>query len=82
MCNRPRSDLVLADCVRFWPNGSGPNASRRARILGPVSGQAFRADPVWVQMLIGCSLGRRLLTCRNWPFTLGGEDGSNPAADF
>ena len=26
--NQPESDLVLADCVRFWPNGSGPEASR------------------------------------------------------
>ena len=24
--NQPGSDLVLADCVRFWPNGSGPEA--------------------------------------------------------
>ena len=26
--NQPGSDLVLADCVRFWPNGSGPDANR------------------------------------------------------
>ena len=25
--NQPGSDLVLADGVRFWPNGSGPEAS-------------------------------------------------------
>ena len=25
--NQPGSDVVLADCVRFWPNGSGPEAS-------------------------------------------------------
>ena len=24
--NQPRSDLVLAECARFWPNGSGPEA--------------------------------------------------------
>ena len=24
MQNQPGSDLVLADCVRFWPNRSGP----------------------------------------------------------
>ena len=34
--NQPGSDLVLADCVRFWPNGSGPEASRCARIIRPV----------------------------------------------
>ena len=43
--NQPGSDLVLADCVRFWPNGSGPVASRSARIIRPASGQRFRADP-------------------------------------
>ena len=38
--NQPGSDLVLADCVRFWPNGSGPEASRCARIIRrPASGQ-------------------------------------------
>ena len=26
-------DLVLADCVRFWPNGSGPEESQCARII-------------------------------------------------
>ena len=26
--NQPGSDLVLADRVRSWPNGSGPEASR------------------------------------------------------
>ena len=30
--NQPGSDLALADCVRFWPNGSGPEASQCARI--------------------------------------------------
>ena len=36
--NHPGSDSVLADCVRFWPNGSGPEASRCARIIRPASG--------------------------------------------
>ncbi len=45
MQNQPGSDLVLADCVRFWPNGSGPEASRCARIIRPASGQCFPADP-------------------------------------
>ena len=34
--NQPGSALVLADCVRFWPNGSGPEASRCARIIWPM----------------------------------------------
>ena len=36
--NQPGSDLVLADCVRFWPNGSGPEERRCARIIAPTSG--------------------------------------------
>ena len=28
--NQPGSDLVLADCVRFWPKGTRPEASRCA----------------------------------------------------
>ena len=43
--NQPGSNLVLADCVRFGPNGSGPEASRCARIIRPASGQCFPADP-------------------------------------
>ena len=43
--NQPGSDLVLADCVRFWPNGSSPVASRCARIIPPASGQCFPAGP-------------------------------------
>ena len=39
------SELVLADGVRFWPNGSGLEASRWARIIRPASGQCFPADP-------------------------------------
>ena len=45
MQNQTGSDLALADCVRFWPNGSGPEASRCARIIQPASGQCFPADP-------------------------------------
>ena len=45
MENQPGTDLVLADCVRLGPNGSGPEASRCARIIGPASGQSLRADP-------------------------------------
>ena len=46
LCNTSLgSDLVLADCARFWPNGSGPEASRCAGIIRPASGQRFPADP-------------------------------------
>ena len=42
---QPGSNLVLADCVRFWPNGSGPEARRCSRIIRSASGQRFPADP-------------------------------------
>ena len=37
----PGSDFFLADCARFWPNGSGPEASQCARIIRPACGQFF-----------------------------------------
>ena len=40
------SDLVLVDFVRFGPNGSGPEASRCARIMRHASGNA--SDPTWI----------------------------------
>ena len=43
--NQPGSRLVLADCVKFWPNRSGPEASQCARIIRPTSGQSCLADP-------------------------------------
>ena len=56
--NQPGSDLVLADCVRFWPNGSGPEASRCAKLIRSASGQCFPADPDRIRigsgMFTGC----------------------------
>ena len=43
--NQRGSDLVLADCFGFWPNGSGPEASQCARIIRSASVQCFPADP-------------------------------------
>ena len=43
--NQPGSDLILANSVRFWPNGFSPEASLCARIIGPASGQHFR-EPI------------------------------------
>ena len=40
--NQHGSDLVLADCVGFWPNGSGPETSWCGRIIRPASGQLIR----------------------------------------
>ena len=42
--NQPGSNLVLADCVRFWPNGSGPEVRQCAKIIQPTSGQCLPAD--------------------------------------
>ena len=60
--NQPGSDIVLADCVRLWPNGSGPEASRCARIIRPASGQCFRAEPDRMSMGSGTFTG--FLPCR------------------
>ena len=45
MQNQPGSDLVLADFVIFWPNGSGPEVSQCARNIRLAFGQCFLADP-------------------------------------
>ena len=60
--NQPGSSLVLADCVRFWPNGSGPEASRCARIIRPDSGQCFPPDPDRMGMGSGMFTGK--LICK------------------
>ena len=52
----PGSDFVLADCIRFQPNRSGPEATWCARITGPSSGQRFQPpsrsgqDANWISM--------------------------------
>ena len=56
--NQPRSDLVLADCVRFWTNRSGLEASQCARIIQPTSGQCFPAIPPGCKSDPACLLGK------------------------
>ena len=58
MQNQPGCDLVLADCVRFWPNGSSPEANGCARIIRPASGQCFRPDPDRMRIGSGMFTGR------------------------
>ena len=53
--NQLWSSLVLVDCVRFWPNGSSPEASQCARIIWLASGQCFPANPMQIA-LIGSSM--------------------------
>ena len=55
--NQPGSDLVLADCARLWPNRSGPEASRSARIIRPASGQCFPANPDRMRIVSGMFTG-------------------------
>ena len=55
--NQPGYDLVLAECVRFWPNGSGPEPSRCAKIIRPASGQCFAANPDQMQIGSGMFTG-------------------------
>ena len=64
--NQPGSGLVLADCVRFWPNGSGPEASRCARIIRPASGQLIRTGCEWDP---ACLVGVDLISlCVCYPY--------------
>ena len=53
--------FVLADCVRFGPNRSVPEASQCARIIWPTSG--FWADPDWTQIVSGMFLGEDTIFC-------------------
>ena len=55
--NQPGSDLVLADCARFWTNESGPEESQCARIIRPASGQCFPANPTWMWIGSGMFTG-------------------------
>ena len=59
--NQHGSDLVLADCVRFWPNGSGPEASQCARITRSASGQRFPADQDRIEIGSGMFTGKIVL---------------------
>jgi len=47
--HQPRSDLVLADCVRFWPNGSGLEASTSHQAcFWPMLPTQSRLDMNWI----------------------------------
>ena len=61
--NQPRSDLVLTDCVRIWPNRPGQEASWFATVIRPASGQHFWAAPDWASKLIpiGCETDQACL---------------------
>ena len=59
--NRPGSDLVLDGHVRLWPNGSGPEASWCARIIGPGSGKTEPA--LFWQNATGPVLAKRNRPC-------------------
>ena len=66
--NQLGSDLVLADCVRLWPNGSGPpEASQCARIIRPASVWPMLPSPSGpdtnrIRHVYWGSIGRRVNT--------------------
>ena len=62
--NQPWSNLVLADCVRFWPDGSVPEASQCARIIRPASGQRFPANPDGIRS--GMFTGLKQTNAHRW----------------
>ena len=51
--SHPGSDLVLADCIGFGPNESGPEA----KIIRPASGQCFPAYPDRMRIRSGMFTG-------------------------
>ena len=62
--NLPGSDLD--DLVRFWPNGSGPEASRCARIIRPGSGRSQTARYQLPTLRLDCVLAQtaRIILCK------------------
>ena len=66
--NQPGSDSVLADCVRFGPNLSGPEASRCAKLTRLASGQCLPADSDRMRIGSGMFTGW-LYTCLLGGFT-------------
>ena len=46
--NQAGSDLVLADCVRFGPNRSGPEVSQYASMLESSGHLANATKPIWI----------------------------------
>ena len=61
--NQPRSSLIVADCAKFWPNGSSPETSQYARIIRPTSGQCFPADPARMRIRSHEPIGSCLASC-------------------
>ena len=59
--------LYKTSCVsfKFGPNGSGPKARWCARIIGPASGQHFRADLDWMRNGSGTFTGVDAMWCMN-----------------
>ena len=56
--NQPGADLVLADCVRFWPNGSGPEASQCVQeSSGPLLDKASQPIRIGYELDPACLLG-------------------------
>lgn len=60
--NQPGSILVLADCVGFWPNRSGPEASWCVRIKLANISKPIR---IWYESDPSCLLG-----CNMWPLDM------------
>ena len=53
--NQPGSVLVLAECTRFWPNGSSPEKKANVQESpGPLLADASQADPA--RMRIGSGM--------------------------
>ena len=69
--HRPGSHLD--GLLRFWPNASGPEASRCARIIGPSSGRRQTAHYHFPTFRLGYILSQtvRILLCKTRPDPIG-----------
>ena len=57
LCKSSPGPIWFCLIVRFWPNRSGPEASRCARIIRPTSVQCFPPDPDRIRIGSGMFTG-------------------------
>ena len=69
--HRPGSDLD--GLIRFWPNASGPEASRCARIIGPNSGRTQTVHYHFPTFRLGYILSQTalIILCKTRPDPIG-----------
>ena len=70
LCKTSPDPIKFWLTVRFWPNGSGPEASQCARIIRPASGQRHPADPERMRIESGKFTGIVFSDCKTPSYLL------------